>query len=166
MIRRPPRSTLFPYTTLFRSQIAGRRPRRRKCLGPPAAANTACMAEDHLGHRRAHGDFIHAGVRDVAAHANEFQTFRAVLSLRFEPFDAASEDLWHVGEGFHVVDDRGLLPQPRLTRERRLVARLGAFAFHGFQERALLTADVTAGTHKNIETDVEVAAQDFFPENA
>src|SRR6201995_4561416 len=24
MIRRPPRSTLFPYTTLFRSQLAGR----------------------------------------------------------------------------------------------------------------------------------------------
>src|SRR3712207_2048495 len=26
MIRRPPRSTLFPYTTLFRSEQAGRRP--------------------------------------------------------------------------------------------------------------------------------------------
>src|SRR3712207_7459567 len=29
MIRRPPRSTLFPYTTLFRSPRARRRPRRR-----------------------------------------------------------------------------------------------------------------------------------------
>src|SRR2546430_5563725 len=29
MIRRPPRSTLFPYTTLFRSQIRGRRRTRR-----------------------------------------------------------------------------------------------------------------------------------------
>src|SRR5690348_17426341 len=28
MIRRPPRSTLFPYTTLFRSQHAGRNRRR------------------------------------------------------------------------------------------------------------------------------------------
>src|SRR2546426_3885946 len=28
MIRRPPRSTLFPYTTLFRSHRAARRPRR------------------------------------------------------------------------------------------------------------------------------------------
>src|SRR5437867_10577984 len=26
MIRRPPRSTLFPYTTLFRSELAGRYP--------------------------------------------------------------------------------------------------------------------------------------------
>src|SRR5437588_8837050 len=31
MIRRPPRSTLFPYTTLFRSQgRGGRRPARRR----------------------------------------------------------------------------------------------------------------------------------------
>src|SRR5690349_22226312 len=29
MIRRPPRSTLFPYTTLFRSCPCPRRPRRR-----------------------------------------------------------------------------------------------------------------------------------------
>src|SRR6266498_5920495 len=28
MIRRPPRSTLFPYTTLFRSGASGLRPRR------------------------------------------------------------------------------------------------------------------------------------------
>src|SRR2546422_1789006 len=30
MIRRPPRSTLFPYTTLFRSPPGGARPRRRR----------------------------------------------------------------------------------------------------------------------------------------
>src|SRR3712207_6990747 len=29
MIRRPPRSTLFPYTTLFRSPVYGARPLRR-----------------------------------------------------------------------------------------------------------------------------------------
>src|SRR3989441_3146814 len=35
MIRRPPRSTLFPYTTLFRSRLRARRqrtaPERRRC---------------------------------------------------------------------------------------------------------------------------------------
>src|SRR6266496_4639746 len=31
MIRPPPRSTLFPYTTLFRSGSAGVRGRRRRC---------------------------------------------------------------------------------------------------------------------------------------
>src|SRR2546425_2742880 len=34
MIRRPPRSTLFPYTTLFRSPLA----RRRACLTNPPGA--------------------------------------------------------------------------------------------------------------------------------
>src|SRR2546430_13044993 len=33
MIRRPPRSTLFPYTTLFRSQL---RSRAHRCRRPPA----------------------------------------------------------------------------------------------------------------------------------
>src|SRR2546430_11929728 len=32
MIRRPPRSTLFPYTTLFRSSVGGR---AREVLGAP-----------------------------------------------------------------------------------------------------------------------------------
>src|SRR5438105_6490827 len=35
MIRRPPRSTLFPYTTLFRSPC--RRPRSRRCAPPGCA---------------------------------------------------------------------------------------------------------------------------------
>src|SRR3712207_8622909 len=38
MIRRPPRSTLFPYTTLFRSVQAGQRPKRRKLLAAVGAA--------------------------------------------------------------------------------------------------------------------------------
>src|SRR3712207_8368227 len=36
MIRRPPRSTLFPYTTLFRSGTGVRGGRRRASNGPPA----------------------------------------------------------------------------------------------------------------------------------
>src|SRR2546426_12235490 len=38
MIRRPPRSTLFPYTTLFRSQPV---------RGEPHATRTAAAARDH-----------------------------------------------------------------------------------------------------------------------
>src|SRR5882672_11294413 len=41
MIRRPPRSTLFPYTTLFRSRwSAGRAPARRVPGAPPRAGQT------------------------------------------------------------------------------------------------------------------------------
>src|SRR5256885_8644026 len=50
MIRRPPRSTLFPYTTLFRSDEltgCGGRPLRR-CGGPPARGD--CPAHGHPHH--------------------------------------------------------------------------------------------------------------------
>src|SRR5690349_22692944 len=46
MIRRPPRSTLFPYTTLFRSArrpavASGRRGRRRDARGPRPGMTSA-----------------------------------------------------------------------------------------------------------------------------
>src|SRR2546427_6572369 len=37
MIRRPPRSTLFPYTTLFRSRVSAARNFRAKLCTPSAA---------------------------------------------------------------------------------------------------------------------------------
>src|SRR2546430_15341227 len=42
MIRRPPRSTLFPYTTLFRSGV----PRRAACVG--------CSLHDEIHHAADH----------------------------------------------------------------------------------------------------------------
>src|SRR5437764_5634281 len=41
MIRRPPRSTLFPYTTLFRSTPAGRRGAASSSAAPRLSARTA-----------------------------------------------------------------------------------------------------------------------------
>src|SRR2546426_3740542 len=40
MIRRPPRSTLFPYTTLFRSRATGEIPRRGRAT--PRVAGLRC----------------------------------------------------------------------------------------------------------------------------
>src|SRR6266511_4811802 len=45
MIRRPPRSTLFPYTTLFRSFCGVPRPGRQRWL--PGAAQIAERSEEH-----------------------------------------------------------------------------------------------------------------------
>src|SRR2546426_6403671 len=55
MIRRPPRSTLFPYTTLFRSHLAGRTtacsrlPPASAALPLPAAAEAqrSARSEEH-----------------------------------------------------------------------------------------------------------------------
>src|SRR3712207_7821761 len=58
MIRRPPRSTLFPYTTLFRSQVAGERHdiarhRRvgicRRVVGFARSAEPAQVRDDDAG---------------------------------------------------------------------------------------------------------------------
>src|SRR2546427_5471190 len=51
MIRRPPRSTLFPYTTLFRSR------RSRRCLqiGPQIAPRMAGRVGRHVLGRRSGG---------------------------------------------------------------------------------------------------------------
>src|SRR5260221_6894584 len=56
MIRRPPRSTLFPYTTLFRSDASGSRVGKRSCVtqrrqGHPGRA--LGRRDDNFGGRRA-----------------------------------------------------------------------------------------------------------------
>src|SRR5688572_32013842 len=67
MIRRPPRSTLFPYTTLFRS--AGRpaaRPRATRCgrtAGRPAGRNGASRApvdrsEEHTSELQSQSNLV------------------------------------------------------------------------------------------------------------
>src|SRR3712207_8158197 len=65
MIRRPPRSTLFPYTTLFRSS-PGRRDEFHAVNRPPDARDVArqILFERRLAREREHGDFILFGAHD------------------------------------------------------------------------------------------------------
>src|SRR5436190_17268318 len=69
MIRRPPRSTLFPYTTLFRSLGAARgrsastrrRPssRRRSACRRSTASNWADVrSEEHTSELQSHSDLV------------------------------------------------------------------------------------------------------------
>src|SRR3712207_4783306 len=58
MIRRPPRSTLFPYTTLFRSG----RPARPHHRGQPHRAHAAAGVE-RLVHPGGHADAAGAGLQ-------------------------------------------------------------------------------------------------------
>src|SRR3712207_8138371 len=52
MIRRPPRSTLFPYTTLFRSEQEHQHRREERHIGEQQVA----VAEERLGQRDGGGD--------------------------------------------------------------------------------------------------------------
>src|SRR5438132_6791091 len=79
MIRRPPRSTLFPYTTLFRSQLSQRPPARQRSLQSvrrarcPARARPAprphdgrartprrspSRSEEHTSELQSHSDLV------------------------------------------------------------------------------------------------------------
>src|SRR5438034_8756059 len=68
MIRRPPRSTLFPYTTLFRSRAPRRaRPRRVPSPTPAGRARSSGSAahprgrprsEEHTSELQSHSDLV------------------------------------------------------------------------------------------------------------
>src|SRR3712207_7647859 len=76
MIRRPPRSTLFPYTTLFRSAAVERRdlaaeqdPQRAQALADDVVGED--VGEQRVGQRRHRGDRL--GLRSEE-HTSELQS--------------------------------------------------------------------------------------------
>src|SRR5215204_2465321 len=56
MIRRPPRSTLFPYTTLFRSADRDRHGRRRRLHQRQPAMDG--RSEEHTSELQSHSDLV------------------------------------------------------------------------------------------------------------
>src|SRR3712207_8862572 len=75
MIRRPPRSTLFPYTTLFRSRVGDARPQKALELrGVPGVHEVAVRrphrARRELGAAAATGAIDRKSTRLNSSHAN------------------------------------------------------------------------------------------------
>src|SRR5438034_2348796 len=61
MIRRPPRSTLFPYTTLFRSLrclLHTIRKRKERVRGHDAALEGVSRSEEHTSELQSHSDLV------------------------------------------------------------------------------------------------------------
>src|SRR4029077_21296223 len=58
MIRRPPRSTLFPYTTLFRSLIRSASARLRVLPTRPRADSEARRSEEHTSELQSHLNLV------------------------------------------------------------------------------------------------------------
>src|SRR2546422_1436681 len=68
MIRRPPRSTLFPYTTLFRSEVA------RRSRGTPRIANRLLKRVRDYAQVRADGFITQAVAARSEEHTSELQS--------------------------------------------------------------------------------------------
>src|SRR5476649_1513327 len=58
MIRRPPRSTLFPYTTLFRSHVRGGVVARQEGEEMVAADRLDGRSEEHTSELQSHSDIV------------------------------------------------------------------------------------------------------------
>jgi len=102
---------------------------------------------------RAHRHFVQAGVAHVAGDAKQARS-RGLRRADLRVLGASEvEDLEHVDQRLHVVDERGHAEEPDGDWKRRLVARLSPLPFDRVEERGLLAADVRtcATPHLDVE---------------
>src|SRR2546430_10048100 len=80
MIRRPPRSTLFPYTTLFRSRATSATTWR--CCTSATAYESRALPALHGGGTGRHGQFRHQDRKSTRLNSSHSQISYAVFCLK------------------------------------------------------------------------------------
>src|SRR3712207_1598146 len=134
MIRRPPRSTLFPYTTLFRSQsLHTNGYDEALALPTERAAKIALRTQQILAHE--------SGVTDTV---DPFAGSYFVEALTDE-IEHRAEDL--IGR----VDELG----GSVNAVEFIMKEIDESAW-GYQERYRVEQDVVVGVNRYVEDDVEV----------
>src|ERR1051325_7092043 len=102
MIRRPPRSTLFPYTTLFRSQTESLRRLCRRCI--EAFDGRELLTEQSLGHSSSEQEAIQCplivGQHAMRRTGNESHTHQAEFTRAI------------TGDGVYQIERLLLSPMP------------------------------------------------------
>src|SRR5260370_23764038 len=79
MIRRPPRSTLFPYTTLFRSPRPAA-PRARQTRAACALRNVRpCRSEEHTSELQSHLNLVCRLLLEKKKHTSELQSHLNII---------------------------------------------------------------------------------------
>src|SRR3712207_9067729 len=73
MIRRPPRSTLFPYTTLFRSRVSAARPRHRRGTCCPFRVHVRARTDYRLVFFNGHAERADQQACRSEEHTSELQ---------------------------------------------------------------------------------------------
>src|SRR2546422_6732798 len=93
MIRRPPRSTLFPYTTLFRSG----RPFYRWTLLGQVAFYAAALAGRRLGHARRKIPFVAVDRKSTRLNSSHGYISYAVFCLKKKKKKEAQHEMCYSG---------------------------------------------------------------------
>src|SRR4029077_2383524 len=145
-----------------RRQISRRRPRRRERFQGVAATHTARMIKQDFAHRDPERHFINSRSRSMSAHSHELESARTVSPRCFVPLHTTRKNLRHVYKRLDVVDHRRFLPQAHNPGERRFVSRFRAMSLDGFDQRALLAANVSAWTDKHSQLEFQSAAKNIF----
>src|SRR5260370_30539861 len=74
MIRRPPRSTLFPYTTLFRSKDLGQGYALLRACQTTAEPVTEARSEEHTSELQSHLNLVCRLLLEKKKHTSELQS--------------------------------------------------------------------------------------------
>src|SRR5690349_22060547 len=82
MIRRPPRSTLFPYTTLFRSRVGGASSEAAGAAGVAAGAGAAAAAAASDAAGAAAGAFCAKDRKSTRLNSSHVEISYAVFCLK------------------------------------------------------------------------------------
>src|SRR5207253_8045858 len=84
MIRRPPRSTLFPYTTLFRSvlDVSGPVERTGKARGTDLLDGTVTRSEEHTSELQSRGHLVCRLLLEKKKNKNPQQQFTTTNPYR------------------------------------------------------------------------------------
>src|SRR5256886_2482404 len=126
MIRRPPRSTLFPYTTLFRSSSKISPAPAHDRTGPAAARVRAVFSA--RSHRRpSRGPRGHAAADDRTPLGSDGAAARGHRSAARPavPDCPAGARRYHLGDRFHGDGGAERRAAPRAVARQRLVQRAG-----------------------------------------
>ena len=150
---------------LFRDAAAGRSAGLH-CFEPVPFGYAAANFKNNLPQRRAHGHFNQTHIPHFSAERKYFRPFAFLRAQRGIPFATPPQDGWNVGERFHVVDQRGHLPQARLRRKWRPRPRRAPPAFNGSDQRGLFPADECAAADADFNIEAELRVADLTAQKA
>src|SRR5262249_28399414 len=122
----------------------------------------AAAVFDERAERRTQWQLVVAGPLDVSAQAIEARSLAPLGAVGGVDLGAMLHNRWNRRYRLDVVDDCRAAIEPNHRPERRLDARVAAFALQRFEQGALLAADVGARAAMDGDVEIVAAAQDIL----